>query len=243
MRTHFRHALALCALAISCTSGSGRPRPTPQLGEVATALIKDVQATVTVEKADSEELRKINREFGLTYKLKEVTLSYKEQDKLRMEGRIGVYIVNGATRLFRFPQLGIKKKDELGDSTANRPTLLDIGVVPSSLLPITRARYLRDEAIDDRTASVFELSFTDDTQKYMVWIDPKTHVLIKKTWFDSLGKLKATFFYKDVRELSPGIWAPTRLEVRNSEGTVAGVTTCRDLKVNQGLADSLFEIS
>src|SRR5438552_13241051 len=85
----------------------------PRLNDLVTPELSDFQATVAVVKSDQSELEKINRDFGMAYRLKDLVMSYKEPNKLRMEGRIGVLILNGSIRYYHIPQLRITKREDL----------------------------------------------------------------------------------------------------------------------------------
>jgi len=216
----------------------------PRLQDLATSRIDDLQVTATVVKADQAALRKISRDFGMTYLLKEVVLSYKEPNKLRMESSIGFYVVNGSARFFRVPQLNLKKRDDLGTSPGKRYSLLEIGLLPRSLLAVAAYRHLRDETLAGLPVHVFEITYRGDpTSRNVVWIDPRTRLIVRREWHNGEGELKAVFTYQNPREVLPGLWIPTRIELRNADGVVAGITDYANVKVNQGLADSLFDVA
>jgi hypothetical protein len=217
---------------------------TPTFEEMATSRVADLQGSVSVVKADQSELRKISRDFALAYQLRSFVMRFKQPDKLRMEGRIGLYIVNGPTRFYSVPQLGLKKKDDLGAAPGKRYSLLEVGLISKNELASTQGKFLRTEPVDGATANVFDVSYRgDETVKYTLWIDARTHVILKREWYDGAGKLKATFRYQDVKELAPGMWFPERIEISNSDGILAGITSCTEVKINQGLDDSYFQIS
>lgn len=224
------------------------PRPsdekTPTLDGLASRTLQDLEAKVQVVSADQAELGKINRDFGMAYRLKSLTMKYKEPNKLRMEGTIGCLIVNGATRHFRVPALRLSKTDDLGESPGKRYTLMDVGLLTTAGLAGVTGKYLRDEAVDGKSARVFDVTYKgDDTVRYVVWIDAATHVIVKREWYDGAGKRKATFLYQQPKQVAADLWVPTRIEIRNPEDAVAAVTAYSDVKVNQGLDDSLFKIA
>jgi outer membrane lipoprotein-sorting protein len=216
----------------------------PRLDRMTAPELTDFQATVKVVKADQTELGKINRDFGMAYRLKSLTMRYKEPGKLRMDGAIGKLVVNGASRFFQVPQLNFKKRDSLGESPGNRYSLLDVGLLTPSSLAGMQSKFLREEDLEGTATDVFDLAYKgDESSRYVVWVDPKTRTIVKREWLDGAGKRKATFRYLEPKEVKPGLWVPTRIEIRNSEDIVAGITAYSDVKVNQGLEDSLFEIS
>jgi outer membrane lipoprotein-sorting protein len=240
-------ALALVTLAVAAT-GDARPGArgagAPQLDQLAALNLSDLEARVKVLRADQAELGKINRDFGLAYMLKDITMRFKEPNKLRMEGSIGSIVMNGSARHFRVPALHLSKRDDLGESPGRRYTLLDVGLLTRSSAAAVDGHYLRDEKVGEIETRVFEAAYRGDTaNKYVLWVDPKTHVVAKREWLDGEGKLKATFLYQAPTEVSPGVWVPTRVEIRNRDDAVAAVTSYSEVKVNQGLSDSLFEAS
>ncbi len=87
----------------------------PNLTDFILSGLQDLEARVKVDKADQNELTKINRDFGMAYRLKDINLKYKSPGMLRMEGAVGSMVLNGSTRLFKVPQIKLSKKDELGD--------------------------------------------------------------------------------------------------------------------------------
>jgi outer membrane lipoprotein-sorting protein len=216
----------------------------PRLDQLASHSLQDLEARVQVVSADQTELAKINRDFGMAYRLRALTMRYKEPNKLRMEGTIGSIIINGSARQFRVPAIKLLKTDDLGASPGKRYTLMDVGLLTAGGLASVQSRYLHDESIGELSTRKFELTYKDDDSvRYIVWIDPKTHLIAKREWFDGAGKRKATFLYQEPKQVAPDIWAPTRIEIRNVEDAVAAVTSYSDVKVNQGLDDALFKIA
>jgi len=213
----------------------------PELGDFAVKGIRDLEATVTVAKADLAQLEKINKDFGILYRLRDVTIRYKEPDKFRVDSRLGVFIVNGSMRFLKVPQLGLKKRDDMGAELGKRHSLLDVGLITPTRLDQMRARYVRSETVRGLVMPVFEVSFSQsETAKYLLWLDPAKKLVARRRWLDNGGDVRATFDYLEPVEAAPGIWIPTRIEVRNDSAALAGATVYRDLKVNRDPEDSLF---
>src|SRR5207253_902781 len=105
------------------------------------------------------------------------------------EGNIGSIVVNGCARHFRVPALHLSMRDDLGESPGKRYTLLDVGLLTRSSAAAIESRFLRDEKLGEIETRVFEASYRGDTaNKYLLWVDPKTHVVAKREWFDTDGK-------------------------------------------------------
>ena len=114
------------------------------------------------------------------------------------------------------------------------------GLVPPELLTDYKATFLRKES----GLWCFQLQpkQAGETEKDLVWIDPKTHVTTQRYNYNRDGKLVKWFLYKNPVQYAPGIYIPTRVEIYNSQNKLAGATVYQDIRVNQPLSESLFKI-
>jgi outer membrane lipoprotein-sorting protein len=224
-----------------------------KLGDLAklTTSCSDLEANVHVTKYDSAELEKIGSEFKTTYSLRNLTMQYKQPDKIRLEGHSptrgdALMIMNGAVRYFEVPRLKIHKSENLENQPGRRQSLLEyVGLVSPGTLQFMEGKLLREEKAGERDALVYDMHYqgVPKGSYYRVWIDKETHITLKREWFDKEDKLRATFSYLDAREVSPGIWLPTKVEVKNAEGAAAATLSLSDIKVNQGLSDEPFTVT
>ncbi len=215
-----------------------------------TSKIEDLQAAVSVTKFEPTEMEKIGKDFGAPYRIRHLTLQYKQPDKIRLEGKsptlgTALMIVNGAARYVTIPKLRLRKTENFGNAPGKRQSLLEYcGLLSPDTLRFMQGRFVRQETLDEQTTLVFDLTYqgTERGAHYRLWIDPKTRVTLKREWYDRDNTLRATFAYLDAQEVAPNLWLPTRVEVRNAEGAVAAITTYSGVKINQGLDDSRFAI-
>jgi len=252
---------ALVALGIAGVGLAGLPagnkataaradQVSPNIAEYVANHLDDFSATVHVVRYDDNAGRKISRDFGYAYKLKGDThLQYKEENKLRLDGHLGIskatLIVNGTKQYVTIPGLGIKTTTDLGESPGKRKTLLDVGLISNGYLGYTEAQFLGAHPVDGVACAVFRVSYRNkslDTSHRIIWVDPRTKVILKREEYSQVGKLNATYYYKNPREVAPGIWFPTQIQVFNNEGQEAAVTDYRDIRVNIGLSDDLFRV-
>jgi outer membrane lipoprotein-sorting protein len=233
-------------IAVSLTAllaGSAVAADPPTLKDMVTSGVTDLTATVKVEKSASAELEKINRDYALAYSIRDVTMRFREPGKLRVDSRIGLMIYSGKQRYFRVSALGLRQKDERGEDPGQRHSLLDVGLLSPSTEAVLAGTYLRDETIGDVATAVFDAAYQGDkTARYRMWFDRKTRVVLRREWYDAEGKLRARFAYTEVKQVSPGLWAPTRVEIQNRDGKTAAIATYGSVAVNQGIEDSVFEI-
>ncbi|HLJ56066.1 MAG TPA: outer membrane lipoprotein-sorting protein, partial [Chthonomonadaceae bacterium] len=193
----------------------------------------------------------IGSDFKTTYSLRTLTLQYKQPDKIRLEGHSqtrggAVLIMNGAMRFYEVPKLKLKKTENLEAHPGKRQSLLEYaGLISQGTLQFMDATLLRQEKAGDRAAQVYELRFQGEEKSsfYRVWLDNQTHVTVKREWYGSDGKLRATFLYDDAREIAPGTWLPTKVEVKNADGLVAAELSVSEIKPNQGLTDAPFTVA
>ena len=242
------------------TGSSNKPGDSIHLADLTTK-IDDLQATMQITKCDGKELEKISPDFQRTYQfqdmLRDVTLEYKQPDKMRISGKNAILgkaaiVMNGPLRRFDVPRqfrVGSSKNgpkvEDLKDAPGKRQSLLEYsGLLAPSTLDYMQGKFVRQETVDGQTTDVFDLTYKGVTggSHYRAWFDPKTRLTLKREWYGMDGKLKATFYYLEPHEVAEGVWLPARVEVKNADGASAAITTLDNVKINQGLADDLFAI-
>lgn len=212
--------------------------------------IKDLEAAVKVTKYEPAALEKIGSDFKTTYSIRSLTLFYKQHDKIRLDGRSATrgnasFIINGAMRYVMIPRINIKTTENLTDKPGKRQSLLEYaGLLTKGTLDFMQPKLLREEKEDGKTLKVFELRYQGEQQGsyFHLWIDTETGISYKREWFDSAGKLRARFQYDDAKELESKTWVPTRVHIHNADGEIAAVLVLSEIKINQGLDDSLFQV-
>jgi outer membrane lipoprotein-sorting protein len=220
---------------------------TPDIDNYIQDQLKDLQMSVQSDSVRLGELRKINEDFANAYRFKRMQAYYKEPLMMRLESEVMsrklTYVLNGGIKLVSAP--GKKLREDVSNSPGKRQTLMDFGLLTPALMKQMRARFLKEEKLNGKTMLVFELSWSkgdDNTTRHHVWMDPQTKITAKRVWYDRLGKLAATFEYKDPVEVAPGIWVPTKVEVYNAGNRFGGRTLQSGIQVNKGLSDSLFTL-
>lgn len=208
----------------------------------ASVRVRDLVATLAVEKADAIALERINRDFATAHRLRDVRLSYRDPDKLRMESPVGLLVYNGATRYFRIPRLKLQRKETAIPPAQRRRWAFDLGLLTPSDVESAQIAFVRSEGLAGAPADVFDVKWaTEDGARHRVWVDQRTHLIAQREWYAGDGTLRAVFRYQAPREVQPGVWLATRIEICSADGALAGVVSYADLKVNEGLPDTTFE--
>ncbi|MBL8047868.1 MAG: outer membrane lipoprotein-sorting protein [Chthonomonas sp.] len=210
---------------------------------------RDAAFTMKVGQANFAELRKINKDFADSYRFKTTDVKMKEPFKLRVEGKLDgssiMYIINGKNKLVKVPRSKISFRDNVANSPGKIQTPLDFGLITASIFDdFYRASFVRnDRATGDVVFDLtYEPRFKDNTRQ-RVFIEPTTKLLTKREWYNRKGDLMAIFTYGGAaKDSGSGVYFPTTLTVRNADNKVAGTATYTDLKVNDGLSESLFEL-
>ena len=219
--------------------------PAPLLADIVSQKLEDISFTMNLVSSDRAELRKINSDFATTYEVKSTMFKYKDPLMLRAEGKINgqtvQYVIAGERKTYYVPKFRIKSSQDVGKAPGKRQTLLDWGIVTRGM----QGKFLSGTFIrkDQDGRYVFDLryQYAKDTSRFRVWADPKRKVMTKRMWYNQQGQLMATFHYSDFAPVN-GIWFPTMMTVTNSEGKLAGTSRLENIKVNSGIADSVFKL-
>ncbi|MCH8274377.1 MAG: outer membrane lipoprotein-sorting protein [Armatimonadetes bacterium] len=217
----------------------------PTFDDAVQTGLKDIAFSVKVVSAKRAELRKINRDFAISYEAKEVKVQWKEPMKLRLTSKVNgqalTYLVVGSKKTYHIPRLRLKKTEDISKSPGKRQTLLDFGMIsPSMSKSFLKGSYVRTDR-EGRLIFDVNYQYAGDTSRHRVWIDAGKRYVVKRMWFNRKGQLMATFDYTEPVEAN-GLWIPTKLTVRNAEGKVAGVSRFESIKVNGGIPDSVFKL-
>jgi len=252
-----RRVFMASALGLTAFSLFGQPDAiadsiSPNIQSYVVKNLQDFEAYIHLVRYNAEAARRINKDFGLIYEWMQkargdLLVRYKEPDKFRLDGRFGaskgVFIVNETTQIVRL-SIGFKDVRDLGKSPGKRKTLLDMGLISPDYLSYTEADFQGVRPFKGTPCAVFRISYRDkslDTSFRLVWIDPRTRVTLKREEYSQEGKLLSIWYYKNIREVASGLYMPTEIEVDDDQGTLAGETAYRDIRVNIPMPDSLFE--
>lgn len=216
----------------------------PRIEDYVQSGLKDASFVAKVIRADQRELKKINEDFGRSYRFNSTHIMVMEPFKLRIETTIEdskvTYILNGVKQEYRAKGLSVPVQN-LSHAPGRRQTMLDFGLLTPSLFEtLFNAVFVR---VDRTTGDlVFDVSYKDkddDVSHHRIWVDKKKRIVTKREWYNQANRQIATFYYENPVNIE-GIWIPTRLTVKNVEDKVAGVTGYDAIKVNSGLSSSLF---
>ena len=232
-------AAALCVAFVS-VSATAAP---PTAESLWTDKIKDMSAQLNVQETDRAELKKMGGSFATTYSGKRMDMMYQFPNKARFEGKVsgfsGKMIYNGDQKSFNI--IGIRKTINTKGQPGQKQSLLDLGVFAKDyLLTDWEAKYERTE----NNLHVFKLVQRDSTNgsHEIVWVNPKTALIEKRVSYNGDNIIQKEIRYKNARQVKPGIWIPTRIEIYNREGKMGVAQSIDDIKVNEGVDSSLFNV-
>lgn len=214
--------------------------------DIVQPAFKDAKFVARVVTGNQKELKKINDEFGQSYRFSTTTAWVKEPFMLKMEAEVEdariSYIVNGTMKAYK---LGSKAtvKDNVANSPGKRQTVFDFGILTPSLFQgFFVGKFVR---VDRETGDlVFDCTFNpkwDDTSRQRIWVDKEKRIVNKRVWFSQEGEQRATFIYSNPQQQN-GVWFPTKCTVKNNDDKIAGVTEYQKMVINSGLPESAFKI-
>jgi outer membrane lipoprotein-sorting protein len=241
-------AISMFGLAITAGNKATAADPSQNIMDYVPEKLDDFTASMRVDRFDEHAGEKINKDFGYIYKLRgDVKLRYKEENKLRVDAQLGTQtltlIVNNTIQYFKGG--GLKTTMQLGTAPGKRKTLLDAGFISKGYLDIAQGEFKRMQEVKGIMCAQFRVSYKDknlDTSHRLLWIDPKTKVVVKREEYSQQGKVNATYYYLQPKEIAAGVWFPTRIEVYNKDNEQAGVTVYRNIHVNEGLDENIFRM-
>ncbi len=225
-------------LALSVTAQAA-----PDIRSLTSANVKTLSASSEIVTENQGELRKIDGDISLAYRLHRGSMVYEQPGKLRIEASIphiatGYYVINGNKKLTVAPF--VHRVQDTTGAPGKRQTLLDFGLVPPELLTDYNVTFLRHES--GLLCFQVQPKQAGETEKDLIWIDPKTHITAQRYNYDRNGKLVKWFRYLNPVLAAPGIYVPTRVELYNTQNKLAGATVYQNIRVNQPVSDSLFKI-
>ena len=228
-------ALAFGALAHAQAS--------PDIRSFTSQNVKTLAASSEIVTENQDELKKIDGDISLAYRLHRGSVVYEQPGKLRIEASIphfatGYYIINGNKKLTVAPF--VHKVQDTTGAPGKRQTLMDFGLVPPEMLTDYNITFLRRES--GLLCFQVQPKQAGETQKDLIWIDPKTHITAQRYNYGRDGKLTKWFLYKNPVRIAPGIFVPTRVELYNPQGRLAGATIYQNVRVNQPVNDSIFKV-
>jgi hypothetical protein len=228
-------ALAILTAAAACAA-------TPDIRKFTSTNVRTLQMDGQVITANRPELEKISGDFANAYRFRRVSMTYEQPGKLHFEAVVAgahiAYTINGNTRYTSIPTFHIHKVQDITGAPGKKDTLLDEGLVPPEQLTDYNATFLRKDG--GFLVYSLEPKQPGETMREVIWIDPKTHITVKRQYFNRNGSLGKWFLYKNPIQVRPGIYVPTRVEVYNAENKLAGVTAYQNIRVNQPVDESIF---
>lgn len=234
---------SLPALAVILMSSLASAAPAaPDIRSLTSDKVKTMSASSTIVEEDQDQLKKISGDIALAYRLHRGSMVYQQPGKIRIEATIphlatGYYVINGNKKLTVAPF--VHKVQDTTGAPGKRQTLLDFGLVPPELLTDYTVTFLRRE--NGLLCYQVQPKQKGETQKDLIWIDPKTHITAQRYNYDRNGKFLKWFLYKNP-VLVNGVYVPTRVELYNSQNKLAGATVYQNIKINQPVDESLFKI-
>lgn len=211
------------------------------------AGFKDISFNISLTKRLPKELQKIDQSFVIQYsQLDSALLRGKEPFKLRIDAKsedtAGTTITNGGRKLIRVPVLHVNIKSDVSKQPGQRQTLMDfVTLTTAEAHQFLNAKFVR---FDRETGNpVFDMTFPSELDypvRHRVWLDKNLHYVVKREWYGLQSQLRATFLYLNPTTVK-GITVPTVLRVMNAENKVAAESKYLNIKVNDGIADSIFD--
>jgi outer membrane lipoprotein-sorting protein len=210
------------------------------------ARVRDMVLEVQRKEVREAELRRMQRSAGSMLEFSRLKVLFMAPDRIRFEGRRGLVPVtvvqNGNVQVVRFG-LGLKSRQDLAKAVRRKQSGLEFGLLPGEVWDDYAVTEAGTEEWDGHEALVLQLRAHGERQGssfQKVWVDPQTHRVVRRDRFSGDGKLKTRQVFKDPYRSPAGTWLSKRIEVYNQNGKFVGALEVTDIRVNEGVAESLF---
>ena len=215
----------------------------PNITTLTSANLHTLQMSSEIVQDNQAALKTISGDIALAYRLHRGSMAYEQPGKLRIEATVpligtGYYIINGNRKLTVAPF--VHRVQDVTGAPGKKQTLLDFGLVPPELLTEYDVVFLRHEA--GLLCYQVMPKLKSEPLKDIIWVDPKTHVTVQRYNYNRDGKLIKWFLYKNPVQAAPGVFLPTRVELYNPQGQLAGATVYQNIRVNQPVREDMFKI-
>ena len=235
----------ICILITLCVALSASAADLRTRIKQATGDFKDITLTCKVLQANQRELKKIGKDFPKSYEFKSTLVRFKSPDKMKMEGKLGLVkveiVINGDRKLTSIPPIHYHKKEDISDKPHKRQNDLDIGMITDSLWRdyiVTNVD--TEKSGDDPIARITFRRENSREKKLVAWVDDKTLKLLKVEKYESDGRLISRYIYSSHSLINGVAWVPSKIQVYNGEGKLAGTTAYENIKINTGISDKVF---
>lgn len=230
------------ALALSAALGIGTRAQTPF--SATNSPVKDITVTTKVAWKDMSVLKEISTEFAQGYRFASSTTYYKEPGKFRVDSKAGAvnvrYIINGNTKTLKAG--AINKRWDISKKPGQLQGAPTVGLVTPDWTRLLTTRYLGEATINGVKTVSYEarLSAEPKGSYSVLYMDPERNYIVRNERHFGDGKIKNVFDHLEPKRVS-GVWVPTKTKVYDGRGRLGAITEVTDLKVNTGLAESLFK--
>jgi outer membrane lipoprotein-sorting protein len=207
--------------------------------------ITDLQTQVVRTEVRSDELKKMGKKVTPVLEFTQLRVQYRAPDKLRVEGKRGflpvIMIENGDTKMFR-TALGIRSQRNVRGQPVKKQGGLELGILSDTLWEDYNIVLVGPGTADGIDCHVLQLTPKVDPRPGTIrlWVDRKSFRLVQRDRYNRQGQLKARCLFRQPFETAVGVWLSRRAEFYNAEARFVGAVEIRDVRVNQGIAESTF---
>lgn len=247
MRLAGIHSIPVGVLALALGL-AGPVHAQKSLDDYAQPALKDLSASVDVISHNDRELSKIGKGYVDAYKLAQQEVQCREPSQVRLQGKKGVftirYVTNGKRKLTEVPTLRIRKVEDISKEPGKGDSISDLGVITPAWADLVEAKWLRQETKHGKNLQVFEFWYKEDPRRrHTIYLDPATKTIVEHIDHHRSKKksgFRKRFVFSEPRQLN-GVWLPTRVSLYNGENKLSAQVKYESIKINSGLADSLFK--
>ncbi len=209
----------------------------------AEAGFSDFRADLVITEGNKQNIKGMGQRYDEILRLKKAVILYKKPDKIRYdgfaEGIRATLIQNGYVKLVL--AAGVKYKRNEKNNPGKRQDSLDLGFISSRIWNDNYVTVLSQDRNGIAKLKIVPKHGPRDKRHDFAWINTNNLRVLKREEYRGNGELRIRTIYSDFSVLGK-IAIGTTAKLYDPVGRFLGSVSYRNLQVNVGLKDSLFEV-
>ena len=177
--------------------------------------------------------------------IKDGNVKYKKGNKIRIEGKIKNIKVSAIENGYKIKyNVGVLKGTmDKKDDPGKRYSSVDLCFLSSWLWNNNKVTILSTDTNGICKCKFDPIQGGNEKRYDLIWIDSKTLKMTRREKYNTDGILKLIIVYKDWKEFLPGYYISTKYETYTPKKELMGTNVITNIKVNNAINDSLFNVN
>ena len=190
------------------------------------------------------KMAKMEKKLDLLADVKNGNVKYKKGNRIKIEGKLQGIKVSAIENNYkiRFNVGPLKGSMDYKDDPGKRYSSVDLGFLSSWLWQNNKVTILSTDKNGVAKCKFDPIQGGNELRHDLIWIDTKTLKIMRREKYNTDGILKLIIVYKEWKEMLPGYWVGIKYNTYNPKNELLGTNVLSNIKVNNSMKDSIFDI-